>query len=476
MKTRPPVVTVTICLASIIVASVRADDWPTYRHDNRRSGVTRETLRLPLHEAWQHACPERPQTAWSGPAKWDAYARISKLKSMRNFDPVFYTVVAQDCVFFGSSVDDAVHCLDLRTGTERWAYFTNGPVRVSPSFHNGKLYFGSDDGCAHCVRSDNGQLVWRYNVAPDADRIPFNGKIISSLPCRTGVLVQDGKAYCAASLLPWAKTYMCALDAESGSVEGNGLYRREHEHMTAQGPMVASPTRLYVSQGRQAPLVFECADGRLVKNLGHSGFGGVFGLLTEDSMLVHGHGQNHRGDGELRFFGGQKKDLLVTFPRATSIVIHAGIVYLHADGQLQAFDRDRYVTMNRRIEYLRGYQKQLQKRIEKLLTSATDVDRRKLNDDLRSTRGEIAELQQKLSSCFLWRVPSGCPLTLILAGDTLFAGGQDKVTAHALATGQQRWTASVQGRAYGLAVAQGALLVSTDLGRISCFTPDANQH
>jgi len=475
MRIRTRAVIVTLCLLNLIATSVRADNWPTHRHDNRRSGVTRERLRLPLREAWRYACPERPQTAWSGPAKWDSYAKISKLKSMRNFDPVFYTVVARSCVFFGSSVDDAVHCLDLHTGAERWAYFTNGPVRVSPSFHNGKLYFGSDDGCVYCVGSDDGQLIWRYNIAPDADKIPFNGKIISSLPCRTGVLVQDRKAYCAASLLPWDKTYVCALDAQSGSIEGAGLYRSGHEHMTAQGPIIASRSRLYISQGRQTPLVFDCADGHLLKDLGHSGFGGVFGLLTEDSMLVHGYGQNHRGDGELRFFGGQKKDLLVTFPRATSIVIHAGIVYLHADGQLQAFHRDRYVTMNRRIEHLRERQKQLQKKMKELPASAADAEHRRLDDDLRSTRAEIAELQQKLPSCFLWRAPSDCPLALIGAGDTLFAGGLDTVTAHEMATGRQLWTASVRGRAYGLAVAQGALLVSTDLGHISCFTPAADQ-
>ena len=475
MRSCTPAVIATICLLGAIAGTARADDWPTYRHDNRRSGVTSEKLRLPLRKTWEYACPERPQTAWSGPAKWDSYAKISKLKSMRNFDPVFYTTVAQGCVFFGSSVDDAVHCLDIRTGTERWATFTNGPVRVSPSFHSGRLYFGSDDGCVYCLRSDNGRLIWQYNISPDAAKIPFNGKIISSFPCRTGVVVQDDKAYCAASLLPWDKTYVCALDAESGSVEGTGLYRREHEHMTAQGPIIASPTRLYISQGRQVPLVFDCVGGNVVKNLGSSGFGGVFGLLTKDSMLVHGYGQNHRGDGELRLFGGQKKDLLVTFPRATSIVIFAGIVYLHADGRLQAFDRDQYVTIQGRIDDLRERQKELHKKRKKLPAGATDADRQQLDDDLRLAGEEIAELQQTLPSCFLWRVPSDCPLTLILAGDTLLAGGQDKVVAHDRVTGRPLWTTAVQGRAYGLAVAQGALLVSTDLGRICCFTPKADR-
>jgi len=464
------VAAVAICLSGVMAATVQADDGPTYQHDNRRSGVTAEKLRLPLHKLWEYVCPERPQTAWSGPAKWDAFAKISVLKSMRNFDPVFYTTTAQGCVFFGSSVDDAVHCLDLRTGAEKWACFTNGPIRVPPSVHDGRLYFGSDDGCVYCLRADDGALVWRYEVSPEAGKVPFNGKLISLSPCRTGVLVQDGKAFFLASLLPWERTYLCALDAETGSVQGTGLYRRAHENMTAQGPIIASPTRLYVSQGRQTPLIFDCAGGRVVQTVGGSGFGGVFGLLTEDSMFIHGYGQNHRSEGELRFFGGEKTDLLVTFPHATSIVIRAGIVYVHADGRLHAFDRDKYVVLQGRIDQLQELRKGLQKKRQKSPANATEADRKQWDDQFRSAGAEIAELEQAVPSCFLWRVPSDCPLTLILAGDTLLAGGLDKVAAYDRTSGRQLWTTPLEGGAYGLAVARSALLVSTDLGRIVCFS------
>jgi len=470
MRSRSPVILATaICLLGVISPTARAEDWPTYQHDNRRSGVTAERLPFPLRKVWEYACAQPPQTAWAGPAKWDSYANIRNLKSMRNFDPVFHATAAQGCVFFGSSVDDAVHCLDRRTGREKWAYITGGPVRLPPSFHDGKLYFGSDDGWVYCLRADSGTLVWRYETSPQAGRIPFNGKLISLSPCRTGVLVQDGKAYFAASLLPWDKSYICALDAQTGSLEGAGLYRREHEHMTAQGPMIASPTRLYVSQGRQTPLIFDCADGGLVQSLGNSGFGGVFGLLTEDSMLIHGHGQNHRAEGELRFFGGQKKDLLVTFPHATALVIRAGIVYLHADGQLQAFDRDKYVETQGGIDRLEALRNELQKRRKKLPADATDADRKAIDDEFRSAGERIVELQRRVPSCFLWRVPSDCPLTLILAGDKLLAGGEDKIAAYEIINGRALWSTPVEGRAYGLAVTDGTLLVSTDLGRVTCF-------
>jgi len=450
-------------------AGVWAEAWPTYRHDNRRSGVTSDSLTFPVERAWAYGSAETPQTAWAGPAKWDSYANIRKLKSMRNFDPVFHVTVAEGGLFFGSSVDDAVHCLDIETGQEKWAFFAGGPVRLPPAFDAGKLYFGSDDGRIYCIDANSGERLWDCQAAPDARKVPVNGKLTSLYPCRTGALVQNGKVYFAASLLPWEKTYLCAVDAESGAMDGSGLFRREYEHMAAQGPILASSTKLYVSQGRQIPLAFERHTGQMLTSLGKSGFGGVFGLLTADSVLVHGHGQNHRAEGELRFFGPREQDLLVTFPRATSIVIFEGIVYLHADGQLQAFDRDTYMGLQSRIRRLQESQKKWTEQKKKLGADAKAADRQHLDKEIKSAEKQIAMLQERLPSTFLWRVPSDCPLELILAGETLVAGGEGKVAAYEIATGREIWTDSVEGRAYGLAVSEGRLLISTDLGGIVCY-------
>jgi outer membrane protein assembly factor BamB len=62
------------------------------------------------------------------------------------------------------------------------------------------------------------------------------------------------------------------------------------------------------------------------------------------------------------------------------------------------------------------------------------------------------------------------PHSLILAGNTLFAGGNDEVAAYSTIDRKQIWTAKVNGAALGLAVAHGRLLVSTDKGAIHCFT------
>jgi outer membrane protein assembly factor BamB len=65
-------------------------------------------------------------------------------------------------------------------------------------------------------------------------------------------------------------------------------------------------------------------------------------------------------------------------------------------------------------------------------------------------------------------------LALILAGDALFAGGENTVTAYRTSDGQQVWTGSVEGGAFALAAANGRLYASTDRGVIHCFAPQSN--
>ena len=75
-------------------APLPSADWPTYRHDNSRSGTTAEKLVAEkLELKWVHRAALAPRPAWAGPAKWDAYAGIRGLRSMRNYDPAFHVIV-----------------------------------------------------------------------------------------------------------------------------------------------------------------------------------------------------------------------------------------------------------------------------------------------------------------------------------------------------------------------------------------------
>jgi outer membrane protein assembly factor BamB len=62
---------------------------------------------------------------------------------------------------------------------------------------------------------------------------------------------------------------------------------------------------------------------------------------------------------------------------------------------------------------------------------------------------------------------------MIMAGDVLFAGGENKVASFSTKDGKEIWTAPVTGTAYGLSVINGGLYVSTDKGHIHCLRSGA---
>ncbi|MHC4984311.1 MAG: outer membrane protein assembly factor BamB family protein, partial [Planctomycetota bacterium] len=70
-----------------------------------------------------------------------------------------------------------------------------------------------------------------------------------------------------------------------------------------------------------------------------------------------------------------------------------------------------------------------------------------------------------------WSAKSQSPCGIIIAGSTIFVGGRDKVAAYACEDGRLVWQVRVEGKAYGLAVANGRLFVSTTDGVIYSFRP-----
>lgn len=459
-KAKSLIILIVVCLA----AQTLAQDWPTYRHDNRRSGTTAAQLKLPLTQTWQVTSPTPPQRAWAGPAKWDAFAALADQRSMRDFDPAFYVTSTGGKVYFGSSVDDSVHCVDLQTGDRLWQFRTDGPVRIPPALHKHRCYFGSDDGYVYCVDAGEGTLVWKYRPEENTKLIAFNGKLINQWPCRSGVLVQDNTAYFTLSLLPWAPSFICALDADDGTV----IYKTEHKALTAQAPMLASKTRLYMPQGRQRPVVCDLANGRLMGAFGKGGQGGTFALLTPEDKLVHGVGQNHGSGGELRSFNTDNRDHIATFPSATCMVVKAGMAWFCNFKELIALDRGTYMRLqaeiaanNRRIGEVNAKLKRLKDK--------TNDETRSLNQQKLSLTVKNKSLAEQAQTCFLWKKNVGVLNTLICAGDLLFAGAEGKVMAFSTTSGDMLWQAKVDGKVYGLAVAGKTLLVSTDTGSVLCF-------
>lgn len=400
--------------------AVWADDWPTFRRDYSRSGATAESLDIGLlKELWAHAADQSPRPAWPGPARWDAFGKIPDLRSMRNYDPVFHVTAVGEAIFYASSADDCVRCLDAATGKVRWVHATQGPVRMAPTWYEGRLYFGSDDGHAYCIQAETGKLIWKRSPTEGQRLVIHDGRLISFWPVRTGVVVAEGTAYFGASLLPWKKSYLCAVDAKTGQPEGKGRYVKELENLTLEGGLLISAKRLIAPQGRVAPLVFDREDGKSMGSL-HGATGGCFMLVTEDDQVVvgGGRGKGQITAGEITVTHPKNKSKVVSFQRGNAVVVKAERIWLLDDNYLTAMNR-----------------KTLAK---------------------------------------LWRVYTPHACELLLAGNSVFVGGRDEVLAFDADTGKTTWRQPIHGRAHGLAVANGKLVVSTDEGRIHCFAPSAD--
>ncbi len=468
-------ITVAILLAA--TAAARAEDWPTYRHDNRRSGATAEILPLPLTQVWRYDSPSPPAPAWAGPAKWNAYAGMKGLKHMRDFDLAFYVTAAGGRVFFGSSADDAAHCLDAATGKAVWTFHTDGPVRLPPSIAGGNVYFGSGDGDAYCGKAADGSPAWKDRAAPADRLVPSNGKLISLWPCRTGVLVAGGKAYFAGSLFPWRKSQLCGVDAKTGKDSGPGLFKVINSGQAMQGVLLASETQLFATQGRSPALAFSRSDGKVAGPLGGGGDGGVHAMLTRDSQLIYGPGSR---TGWLAMQDAKTRTRISAFAGASRIVLGDRTGYIYKPGNLSTFKLAEHITLNRQ-RALSGKLKALSRppksRRGEKETPVQAAKRKAAHEvvkrELEKIAAELKRLKQGGGKSFNFSVSCPNAYEMILAGETLLLGGDSEVHAVSAGDGKALWKGKVDGKARGLAVAGRRLYVSTDKGKIHCFAATA---
>lgn len=234
-----------LVLLSSATTARAADDWPTYMHDFERTGMTTAKIALPLVRHWTYIAGQPPQPAWPGPAKQNFWKKQFDLKPRVVFDRAFHVVASDGCVFFGSSAEDSVTCLDAKTGQSKWRFFAEGPVRLSPAMIDGRVYFGSDDGCVYCLRATDGALVWKHREVRKDRRIPGNGRMISTWPVRSDVMVYHNVARFTAGIFPKQGAFQGAVDATTGKPAA-----RTELSFSPQGYLEQRGERVYFASGR----------------------------------------------------------------------------------------------------------------------------------------------------------------------------------------------------------------------------------
>jgi outer membrane protein assembly factor BamB len=184
-----------------------SQDWPTYRHDNARSGATSSAVSAAVEEVWNVTVG----------------GRLSP------------PIMAQGRVFVADKESHAVHCLDASSGKKLWHYIAGGSIDSPPTFHEGRVLFGCTDGWVYCLDAEHGELAWRFRAAPRDQRILSNGQIQSSWPVHGSVLIESNTAYVVAGRSSFLDggLYLYGLDVPSGRVRHknrlNGPWEDPHQ-------------------------------------------------------------------------------------------------------------------------------------------------------------------------------------------------------------------------------------------------------
>jgi len=474
-------------LAFDLFGTLHAADWPTYRHDISRSGVTSENLALPLFRQWEFAPHQAPERAWEDPPVGPMHR--GKLEHPRlRFDDAYQVVSADGAVYFGAGVENTIYSLSADTGEVRWVAFTDAAVRFAPTLCDGRVYVGCDDGYVYCLDAADGRVVWKFRAAPTELRVLGNGRMTSLWPVRTSVLVDEGIAYFGAGVYPTEGIYMYAVDAATGRLrwqndshtitEGRSLY--ENGTVSPQGYLLASQEELIVPAGRLTPVVLSREDGAFLgrPRTGFFGYTGGVSNTLADGHLFHGTEMIIAVDlakhvGDFRLDG-------------LRVLVSDRFIYLLTGKELIAYQREPLVTaarensqvfsaLKRSAFYIREFEKGAASHSGFTFRAEqyTQQESRKELARWKATQADAlakqGQAEDAVEASIAWRTPWTSIEPMILAGDTLFAGDAGHVVAFEAGSGRTLWTGPVDGTASGMAVAEGRLFVSSSEGAIHCF-------
>ncbi len=435
-----------------------ADGWKTYLNGNDRAGFTTAELGPNLQLAWVYRSQAKPELAWSGPRNTPIEGH--EMRHRVDFDAALQVVLTEGRAYFGSTVDNRLHCVDAKSGAPVWSFTTDGPIRLAPTLAHGNVYFGSDDGYVYCLTADEGEVVWKMRLGRSDDRLLSRGEMISRWPVRTGVLIDGELAYFGAGVFPHETIYLCAANAIDGSIVWRNDTISEQDagrnDLSPQGYLLCNDKYLYVPSGRSLPVAISKATGEIVFQEKYSWRTDAGGVVGGTKALL-GDGQVYAG-GPHHFLAmnDETGDLGESWIGGRQMVLADRFAYLMDGTKIFSVDR---------AEHARASQEK-----QKWFLRA------------RQMRGEpekLAEANKKMEEYagvgLLWQVPSQLDGALAATDNLVIGGGAGEVVAIDRHSGQQLWEAEVEGDVRGLAIADNMLMVSTDAGLIYAFAASDKQ-
>ncbi|MHC4983416.1 MAG: outer membrane protein assembly factor BamB family protein, partial [Planctomycetota bacterium] len=243
-------------------AELLAADWPQLGYATGHCAATPDDLPKQLRLKWVRQL-HKPRPAWP-PSQF----------RMR-FDVSYLPVAAGKRLFVPSMVTDSVAAYDTETGRLLWRFFADGPVRLAPIAHAGKVYFGADDGWLYCVNAADGSLKWRFAARPTERRVIGHGRLISTWPVRGGPVLFKDRIYLTAGIWPFMGIFAHCVDVKTGrgiwynAGAGQRFMDQPHKGAAAfagfvpRGQLAATERGIIAPGGRTLPGCYDLKTGRL---------------------------------------------------------------------------------------------------------------------------------------------------------------------------------------------------------------------
>jgi outer membrane protein assembly factor BamB len=472
-------IVLTCCLALIVSGFGFAESWNSYRYDNARSGYTPQTLGEELQLQWSIHPYYTPKPAWPIPSE--------ELPRMHE-DNAFHPAIADGAIFIGCNTTGKIAAIDLADVSLRWMFQTEGPVRFSPTYYKGRVLAGSDDGHVYCLNAADGSLVWKYRPGLNEEKVIGNGRMISMWPVRTNILVDDGVAYCAAGVFPYEGLYACAIDIEDGSVVwkndtlGDYAHELQYGGICPHGYLLASEDTLFIPSGRSMPVALSRKDGKFLYYASPGAKrGGTWALLCENKLVagVDYSGTPHKVSYDVTT-GKRTGDVFASVP-GFDMVVHQNHTYVVAKDGIYAIDRtiqnEKLEKVNRLDDELKTMSQDL-RRLVRSRRSSDKTEQKEIDQQIDQLTKRINDIEKDKSQLknagLLWEYPAHGFHRIIVAGDSVFVGGEDKVIGINAKTGKEIFRKRIDGIAVGLAAGEGCLVVSSDEGPIYCYSDTQN--
>lgn len=414
------------CITMVYGASMQTAiaEWPEYRGNQQRTSFKEQPLRSTHWQPkWNNTEFSAPKPAWPEPARGSLWQRLETIEPRVTDDRGYVPLIGKDRdgkshVLIASSANDRLVCFSPASGQIEWQYTLRAPIRFAPSIRNGIAYLGADDGRVRAIDLQSGAVLWDRLCGPELPWIVGNGRLISSHPIRTSVVVHQDLVFANAGLYPSQGVYSVALNRTTGNVVW-----RKRINQSPQGYLLTDQSdRIVVPTGRSSPFVLHARTGRYLNDLRSPG--GSFCMLTPDAVYT--------GPGNTPGANATAENRGWTIPfRGRSIAAGRGFIWI-ADGR----NIHRYTS---------------QKLLEQGAKAAPD-----------------------------WSIECQLDSALIVSGQDdnfyLFVAGEDEIRVFDALSGTLNTSLKVpgeNGRIQNLAVSatgeQDTLLATTDRGHVFCW-------